>query len=143
MSDFVIINDDEVHFKSNFSGAIIIPEIGYITGTGTATFQNQKLCILDDAKEVAVPNVTYIAPPRYMIPGKCTLKIDQLSDSQKAKHTHTKGGKLVILKGSDFKAKFEVNVPAKDPNNGQTDSKTTYDNGAGSFNTNNTKFKGT
>ena len=64
-------------------------------------------------RQVAVPGCVYITP-QHSIPGTGTLKIDQLAANQKAKRTYT-GNKLVLLKGGNFRAKFEVQNPAKQP----------------------------
>jgi hypothetical protein len=96
-----------------------------------------------DEKDVSVPGCTYMTP-QYSIPGTGTLKISALAGDQKAKKTQT-GGKLVLLKGSSFTAKFEVQSPAKQPPPGPgspiPDASPQY-SGSGTFITTNTKFQG-
>ncbi|OJJ20903.1 hypothetical protein BKI52_10000 [marine bacterium AO1-C] len=139
MSDFIIIDSDEVHFNSAFQNAFIMPEKGKITGTGGATLKGKKVCIDGDETSVKVQNVTYISPP--YVDGKCTLLIDKLGNDQVADHTNS-NQKKVILKGTVFDAVFEVTKPGIDPA-GNLDPNLMYSGGTGFFKTNNTKFKGT
>lgn len=50
--------------------------------------------------------------PQHSIPGVRMLTIESLAGDQKAKKTKS-GGKPVLLKGSSFKAKFQVMLPAQ------------------------------
>ena len=84
-----------------------------LKATGPATIGGKKICIDGDEKQVEVPGCTYVAPP-YVIPGVGTLKIDSLAGDQKASHSNV-AGKLMLLKGSNFTAKFEVQSPAQLP----------------------------
>lgn len=144
MSDFIIVDGDMVVFQPAFGAATVIPVPGNISGSGKGTFNNAKLCIEGDESTVQVQGVTYFTSV-YSIPGTGTLLIDQLASNQLAKTTTT-GGTTLILKGSDFKAKFQVQAPAMQPNpppaSPVPDSTTEY-SGKGSFITINTKLKGT
>jgi len=140
MSDFIIIDNDEVHFNSTFQNAFIIPVPGNIKGTGGATLSGKKVCIDGDEASVEVTNVTYISPP--YVGGQCTLLIDKLGKDQIADHTNS-NQKKVILKGVMFEAVFEVTQPGTDPASGNPDPNFMYSGGTGYFKTNNTKFKGT
>jgi hypothetical protein len=86
----------------------------------------------------------YVAPP-YVIPGTGTLKIASLAGDQKAQKSAV-GGKRVLLKGSVFTAKFEVQSPAMQPPPGPgspiPDATPQY-SGQGTFVTTNTKCQGT
>ena len=68
------------------------------------------------AAQLQVPGCTYMTPV-YPIPGTGTLKIAQLAGDQKAQHCST-GGKKMLIKGSQFTAKFEVQSPAQQPTPG-------------------------
>ena len=144
MADFVLIDNDIVNFLPAFGAATVVVLPGNITGSGPATLNGKKLCIDGDEKQVQVPGCTYIAPP-YVIPGTGTLKINALASNQKATKTNT-GGKAVLLKGSQFDAKFEVQSPAQQPPPGPgspiPDSTPQY-MGKGMFITTNIKFQGT
>lgn len=86
----------------------------------------------------------YISPP-YVIPGTGTLKIASLGGDQKARKTNS-GGKKVLLQGSIFKAKFEVQNPAKELPKGPvppTPDPTSQYSGMGNFSTTNTKWQAT
>jgi hypothetical protein len=83
--------------------------------------------------------------PQYSIPGTGTLKIAALAADQKAKRSRS-GSKPILLKGSKFKAKFEVQNPAKQPppvpGSPIPDATTQY-SGEGTFVTTNTLFRAT
>jgi hypothetical protein len=82
--------------------------------------------------------------PQYSIPGTGTLKIAALAPNQKALKTRT-GGKAALLKGGTFTARFEVQVPAKQPPPGPgppiPDATPQY-SGSGMFVTTNQRFQG-
>ena len=144
MADFMILEGDMANFLPNFGAAIVIVQPGNMSGSGPATLNGKKVCVDGDEKNVSVPGCTYITP-QYSIPGAGTLKIAALSGNQKATKTNT-GGKAVLLKGSTFTAKFEVQSPAKQPPPGPgppiPDSTPQY-SGSGMFITMNAKFQGT
>ncbi len=145
MSDFIIVDGDQVMFMPNFGQAVVVVQPGNIAGSGEATLSGKALCIDGDEGDVSVPGCQYIAG-QYSIPGTGTLKIDSLAGDQTASHTKT-SGKPVILKGSNFNAIFEVQSPAQQPPPGPgspiPDSTTKYSGGQGQFITTNTKLKGT
>lgn len=145
MSDYILIDGDTALFMPTFGAAIVVVQPGTITASGEAMLNGTKVCIEGDESSVEVPGCTYMTPV-YCIPGTGTLKIDSLASDQVASHTQTAGTK-VLLMGSTFQAKFEVQSPAQQPPPGPgspiPDSMTTYSGGSGSFITTNTKFKGT
>lgn len=145
MPDFILIDGDIVNFMPNFAMpllAVVTVKPGKIEGTGAATLNGTKLCVVGDETKVEVQGCTYTAGP-YVTPGVGTLKIDTLAPNQKAQKTKT-GTKLVLLKGSNFTAKFEVQTPAQQPTptGPVPDSVTLYSGGNGYFTTTNTKFQG-
>lgn len=144
MPDFILIESDKAIFLPNFGPAVVVVQPGDLKGSGPATLKGKKVCVDGDEKKVSVAGCTYMTP-QYSIPGSGTLKIAALAANQKAKKTKT-GGKAVLLKGSNFTAKFEVQSPAQQPPPGPgspiPDSTTQY-SGSGMFITNNTKFRGT
>lgn len=143
MADFILVDGDTVTFLPAFPPALVTVQPGKIEGSGPATIGGKKICIDGDEASVEVANCPYVAPP-YVIPGTGTLKIDSLAGNQKAKKTKT-GGTVVLLKGIQFNAVFEVDSPAKQPPPGpgapQPDSTSSY-SGFGSFTNSNVKFKG-
>jgi hypothetical protein len=113
MADFILLDGDKVIFLPAFGAATVIVQPGNLAGSGKGTVGGKKLCVEGDEKDVSVPGCSYIAGP-YSIPGTGTLKIDALGGNQKAKKTACEG-KKVLLKGSMFTAKFEVQSPAQQP----------------------------
>jgi len=144
MSDSILIDGDMVLFKPNFSPAVVVVQPGQMKASGPWTLNGKKVCVDGDEDQVSVPGCMYMTPV-YSIPGTGTLKIAALAGNQKATKTKT-GGKVVLLKGGDFTAKFEVQSPAQQPPPGPgapvPDSSPEY-SGSGSFVTTNMKLKGT
>lgn len=142
MSDFILIDGDKAMFLPSFGAAIVVVQPGTLTASGTATRGGKALCVDGDEANVSVPGCSYIAGP-HVIPGTGTLTIDALGGDQVASKTQT-GGKKVLLMGSTFTAKFEVQNPAKMPTSSGTkpDSTPSY-TGSGSFVTTNVKLRGT
>jgi hypothetical protein len=142
MADFILIDGDQAMFLPSFGVATVVVQPGTLTASGTATRSKKKLCVDGDEANVSVPGCTYIAGP-HVIPGTGTLEIDALGGDQVATKTQT-GGKKVLLLGSTFTAKFEVQSPAKMPTQGPPKPDTTPSyTGSGSFVTTNTKLRGT
>ena len=144
MGDYILIEGDKANFMPNFGAAVVVVQPGELKGSGPATLKGKKYCVDGDEKQVSVAGCTYMTP-QYSIPGTGTLKIDSLAGDQKATKTNT-GGKAVLLKGSTFTAKFEVQSPAQQPPPGPgspiPDSTAQY-SGSGSFMTTNTLLQGT
>ena len=144
MTDYILIDGDIANFMPNFGVAVVVVQPGALQGSGPATLNGKNICVDGDEQNVSVPGCMYIAG-QYSIPGTGTLKIDSLAGDQVATKTQT-GGTAVMLKGSQFNAKFEVQSPAQQPPPGPgspiPDSTTQY-SGQGTFITTNTKFQGT
>lgn len=141
MSDCTLIDGDTVLFIPAFGAAVVVVQPGKLKGSGPATVGGKKICVDGDESKVAVAGCTYMTP-QYSIPGTGTLKISALAGNQKAKKTST-GGKLVLLKGGSFTAKFEVQSPAQQPlPTGPVPDATPQYSGNGSFISTNIKFMG-
>lgn len=141
MSDFILVEGDKANFNPSFGAAIVVVRPGDLKGSGKSTLKGKKVCIDGDEKKVSVPGCTYMTP-QYSIPGVGTLKIAALGGDQKAKKTKS-AGKPVLLKGSTFTAKFEVQSPAKMPPPASTPDATPLYSGTGTFITTNTKWNAT
>lgn len=113
MADHVLIDGDQAVFLPMFGAAVVVVQPGKLAGSGPATVGGKAVCVDGDEGKVSVPGCAYMTPV-YAVPGTGTLKIDALAGDQKAQHTQT-GGKKVLLKGSMFTAKFEVQSPAQQP----------------------------
>ena len=144
MPDYILIDGDQALFLPNFGAAIVVVRPGDLRASGPATRGGKRVCADGDERQVAVPGCTYITP-QYSIPGNGTLKIAALNGDQVARKTRT-GGKPMLLKGSQFTAKFEVQSPALQPPPGPgppiPDATPEY-LGSGMFITTNYKFRGT
>ena len=113
--DQMIKTGDMVKFgdKASKIGAAIvtIPPVP-ISGTGKHSLKMFPGCVEGDEKKV-VGSGAYMTAT-HSIPGSGMAFIDKLGDDQVSKVT-TSGNKGVILKGSTFKAKFTVMIPAMQP----------------------------
>jgi hypothetical protein len=143
MADFILIHGDKAMFLPNFGPAIVVVQPGDLKASGPATLNGKKVCVDGDETKVSVPGCTYMTP-QYSIPGTGTLKIASLAGNQKAQKTKS-GGKLVLLKGGNFTAKFEVQSPAQQPSpsGAPIPDATPQYSGSGMFVTTNMKFTGT
>lgn len=141
MADFILIDNDQVIFFPSFGPAMVVVKPGKIPGSGPSTFQGKRTCLEGDEKKVAVSGCMYTAGP-FSIPGSGTLKIEALAGDQTAHHSDS-GGKKLLLRGSQFTAKFEVQSPAREPGSSKTDPVPVHKNGRGIFVNTNSKFQGT
>lgn len=150
MEDFILIDGDLVQFTPSFGGATVVVGSGAITAgqvfppaADAFVVQGKRPCLEGDERSVQI-RCTYITP-QYSIPGIGTVKIDKLSPDQIAKNTRI-GGKRVLLKGSTFTARFEVQMPAKQPPPGPgapiPDPTPIYSGGQGRFVSTNVTRKG-
>lgn len=110
--DTIIIDGDQVIFESQMGIASVVVKPGKMKASGKTTIKGISVCIAGDEKNVEVPGCDYITPI-HAKPGKGTLKISALTGDQLASQTNS-GQKALILKGNQFDAKFEVQVPAQD-----------------------------
>ena len=144
MADFVLVDGDQVLFNPVFAPAMVVVRPGEIKGSAEQTFKGKKICIEGDEQSVSVESCTYYTPV-YSIPGTGTLTIEKLGEDQKAKEAKS-SGKPVLLKGSVFTAKFEVQQPAQQPPPGPgspiPDSTPQY-SGTGNFVTTNVIYQAT
>jgi hypothetical protein len=142
MPDYVILDGDQAVFIPAFGAAIVVVRPGNMMASGIPTLMGKKICVKGDETKLMVSGCMYTTPV-YSIPGVGTLRINALGGSQTSKKTKS-GGKEVIVKGSTFKAVFEVQTPAQQPPKGPTpalpDATPQY-SGDGSFITTNAKFK--
>ena len=136
--DFVIINGDQAIFDPSFPPATVIAPPGVITGTAMAKVSGLVACAEGDEASVVVPGAAYFTPS-FPIPGVGTLTIESLGPDQKAAKGKS-AGRLLILRGTKFRARFQVAAPAQVPVTGGTvpDPTPVYF-GTGSFITTNTR----
>ncbi len=143
MSDYILITGDFAIFDANsFSGLTFIPPPPpfVLSGNGKMKINGQVICVEGDEGNVQIPcgYNTQSCPQ----PGAGVLTIESLNSNQKAQKNKS-GGKSVLLKGSQFNAKFTVNSPAMNPQAATPDPLAAQGyKGQGEFNTNNIKVKG-
>ena len=143
MADFILIDGDTVLFQPSFGAATVMVQPGIINGSGPALINESLVCVEGDEDGVSVSGCQYISGS-FTVPGTGTLKISSLASDQIAEKTLS-ADKAVLLKGSNFQAKFEVQVPAQFiPPSGTvtTDPMKEYSGGSGSFITTNAKVQG-
>lgn len=130
MSNLVVIDGDVLTFNPQF-GAITItpPLLPRIGGSGEASIEGKKVCIVGDEKQVSF-TVEYIKPPFVAFPGKGTLTIKQLESDQQAESTTASAP--MILVGSQFTTQFQPTTPAQDPQ-GKPDTDLNAVTGGGTF----------
>ncbi len=156
MADFVIVDGDIAIFEPTFTGtpppppempnatppgqtATVTVKPGNIKSGASTVFIDSKLvCINGDETTVEVAMCPYVSPP--FVGGMGTLTIQALAKDQVAEITDF-DKILGILKGSDFIAKFTVDMPAKTPP-GVSDTVPSY-TGKGHFVNSNTFAKAT
>lgn len=143
MSDYILLNGDKVKFNSACGLATLQGTTETtLSCSAKGSVKGQAVCVEGDEKNVVI-SCKYISGA-FTIPGEGTLKIDSLGNDQKATKTNS-GGKPVLLQGSLFTAKFEVILPAMQPQPAPSspipDQNTSY-TGNGTFESNNKKWKG-
>lgn len=142
MGDFVLLDGDQAIFLPVFGAATVVVRPGRLTGSGPMKSAGKPVCVDGDEGSVSVAGCIYITP-QYSIPGTGTLEISALAGDQVAPTSATDGTKLMV-KGSQFTAKFSVQAPAMQPPpvSGPPipDALTVY-SGSGSFQTTNTSVK--
>src|ERR1051325_6431235 len=111
MADYVIMENDLAIFMPAFGAATVVVQPGTMKASGKTTISGKKICVEGDESKLAVPGCMYMTP-QYVIPGVGTLKIASLAGNQTSKKTKS-GKKAIIIKGSSFTAKFEVQTPAQ------------------------------
>lgn len=138
--DFVIINGDQAVFDPSFPPATVIAPPGMITGTAKGTVTGLLACAEGDEASVVVAGAVYFTPS-FPTPGAGTLTIESLGADQKAQKGKSEG-RVFILRGSKFRARFQVNAPASLPSaGGPVPDPTPVYNGTGSFITTNTRAR--
>ena len=135
--DFVILSGDQAIFDPAFPPAVAVPIPGVISGTAQAK-NKVTACVEGDQASVVVAGAAYISGA-FATPGVATLTIESLGADQVARQAQS-GGKGLILKGTKFRAKLQVTVPAVNPISGAPDPAPIY-YGTGSFVTTNVVLK--
>jgi hypothetical protein len=109
--DFAIIQGDQAIFDPSFPPAIVTAPPGTISGSSRDKVNGLIVCVEGDEASVIVAGAVYFTPS-FPIPGVGTLTIESLGPDQKARKAKS-GGRAVILKGTKFRARFQVSAPAQ------------------------------
>jgi hypothetical protein len=136
--DIVILSGDQAIFNPSFPPATVVPLPGTISAGNRANRNQISVCVEGDESTLVVAGAAYISGA-FVTPGVGTLTIESLGSDQKAQNAKS-GGKALILKGTLFRAKFQVSSPATNPSSGAADPVPIY-NGTGYFLTTNTVLK--
>lgn len=136
----MIITGDKAIFDAPFAPATVMAPPGTISGSSRAKVNGPIVCVEGDEATVIVAGAVYFTPS-FPIPGAGTVTIESLAADQKARKGKS-GAKAVILKGTKFRARFQVNAPAQIIVAGAPvfDTTPVY-SGTGSFLTTNTKVR--
>jgi len=138
--DFVIINGDQAIFDPSFAPATVMAPPGIITGSAKGSVNNLTACVEGDESSVVVSGAVYFTPS-FPIPGVGTLTIESLGPDQKAGMGKS-ADRALILRGTKFRARFQVAAPAQVPTaGGPAPDPTPVYSGTGSFITTNTRVK--
>lgn len=115
MSNIVIVDGDQLNFEKTFGVNTVIP-IGatLINGSGEASINNKKICILGDEKKVSIRASYYSSA--FPIPGDGTITIAALALDQQAPFATARTPVIVV--GSRFTALFTPGKPASHPQSG-------------------------
>ncbi|MIP16305.1 hypothetical protein CRQ32_21455 [Salmonella enterica] len=130
MSNLVVIDGDGLTFNPQM-GAITItpPPQPRIRGSGEASIEGKKVCIVGDEEQVSF-TVDYIKPPFVTSPGNGTLTIKSLASDQQA--TFATAPAPIIVVGSQFTTQFQPVKAAMDPQ-GKPDKDLKAVTGVGTF----------
>lgn len=138
--DLVIITGDQAVFDPSFPPATVVAPPGMITGSAKEKINGLIVCAAGDEASVVVAGAAYFTPS-FPIPGVGTLTIESLATDQQARKGKT-ASRAMILKGTKFRARFQVNAPAQVvPPSGPVFDPTPIYSGTGSFLTTNTRVR--
>lgn len=130
MIDPIVLDGDTLVFPPQFGHrTVTIVDARVIRGTGSATVDGKKVCILGDEKHVRLA-ATYVTPA-HPVAGGGDVTIAALAADQRAEHCLN--GEPLIIKGSVFTAEFTPKTPAHNPGPPVVQDATTPSQGLGSF----------
>ncbi len=141
--DTIVVDGDKVLFDRTYGPATVVVKPGKIKATGKTTVQNKKVAVKGDEGKVEISGCTYISAA-FPIPGTGNLKIAALGPDQVTKKIKS-GGKPILVQGSVFIARFEVQSPAKiiPPGSAPVSDPTPFYMGTGKLLPSNDKVKAT
>lgn len=109
MSNYIVVDGDSLKFDPQFGINTVTPTGSpTISGSGEATIEDKKLCILGDEKKVSVPASYFSAA--YPVQGTGKITIVSLGADQQALFATAQTPLIVV--GSQFTALFTPEKPA-------------------------------
>jgi Contractile injection system spike tip protein len=137
--DFVLRTGDQAIFDPVFGVATVVAPPGVITGSSRAKIDGAAICMQGDEATVIVAVAAYSSLD-FPTSGTGVLTIESLASDQIATaSSSTKRPKL--LRGSRFRARLRVTMPATTPDGTLKDSVGRIYSGTGAFVTANTKVR--
>jgi hypothetical protein len=112
--DVMIVDGDFIQITINPPTVVpvLIPPVALVAN-GFTTVSDKKVCIEGDELPPSLKSpLVYMSPP-YVIPGTGKISVTLNSDNKTS--VATDNDKKMLLKGSTFQAKFDVQSPAQQP----------------------------
>jgi hypothetical protein len=140
-ADYIIVTGDMIRITISppttvFTLVAPVP----LQGSSSDMKVNQMAVCLegDELPSMITPPQPYVSPP-YVIPGTGTLTLTLNPDN---KTVQSKNGKAILIKGTPFKAEFQVASPAMQPTpTGPVPDSATKKSGTAEFITTNARVK--
>jgi hypothetical protein len=111
--DYVLIDADQALFEPTFGAAMVVVRPGMLRGSGPASLNGKRLCVVGDEASATVKGCLY-SSGTYPIPGVGSLEVASLGSNQRTR-TIQSGGQQLLLVGGSFTARFRVESPAQQP----------------------------
>jgi hypothetical protein len=111
--DYVLIDADQALFEPMFGAAMVVVRPGRLRGSGPATLNGKRICVVGDEASATVSGCPYCSGA-YPIPGTGSLEVASLAGDQRTR-TIQSGGQQLLLVGQAFTARFRVESPAQQP----------------------------
>lgn len=111
--DYVLIDADQALFEPAFGAAMVVVRPGLLRGSGPASLNGKRLCVVGDEASASVKGCLYRSGA-YPIPGVGSLEVASLGSNQRTR-TIQSGGQPLLLVGGSFTARFRVESPAQQP----------------------------
>jgi hypothetical protein len=113
-AQLLVVDGDMLQFDPTFGHRMVTPTApARIAGKGRASVGKKRICVVGDEKLVQVP-AQYTVPGH--TPGQGTITIAMLAADQQ--RPRSKSGAAMIVKGSQFIARFLPTVPAVNSSSG-------------------------
>jgi hypothetical protein len=140
--DVMIVDNDQIQIT--IDSPTVVPALMApvsLQASGFTKVSDNKVCIEGDEIPPSLKSPLMYMNPPYVVPGTGKVSVT-LKDANKTSVTTDDGDKKILLKGSTFDAKFDVQSPAKmPPNSGSTPDPNSSYSGTAQFISTNTLSK--